>query len=91
MGGHLSYPFEDIRECSWNDTAISVLLCTTCDSESLTGTRLPVGENGAIVTLKTAINHILRDCLKNSLLLREHVKDASKLELIVVIFDLSVA
>ena len=91
VSGHLSHSFEDIRECSWNDATISVPFCTTRDSECLTRARLSVSEYGAIVTLKAAINHILCDLLKDSLLLREHVKDASELELVVVILDLSVA
>ena len=81
---------ENVRQGSRNDATISVTFRASSYREGLSRTSLSVGENCAIVALETPIDHILGDLIKDSFLLRQHVKDACELEDIVVVLDLGV-
>ena len=82
---------ENVGECAGNNASISIPLSTSRDREGLARSRLPIGENGAVVAIEASVNHVLRDFLKNTLLLCQHIEDAMEAELVVVVFDLSVA
>ena len=86
-----SHVRENVGERARNDASISIPLSTSCDREGLARSCLPISENGAVVAVEASVNHILGNLLKNTLLLCQHIEDASEAELVVVVFDLSVA
>ena len=82
---------EDVRECARNNASISIPLSTSRDREGLARSCLTISENGAVVALEASVNHVLGDFVKYALLLCQHIEDAIEAELVVVVFDLSVA
>ena len=91
MSRVFSHVLENVGECAGNNASIGIPLSTSRDREGLARSCLPISKNGAVVALEASIDHILGDFLKNTLLLCQHVEDASEAELVVVVFDLSVA
>lgn len=53
--GFASGFFENVLDCSRDNTAIAVAFCSTGDGERFTGTRLTVCEDGAVVSFKDAV------------------------------------
>ena len=86
-----SHVRENVGECARNNASISIPLSTSRDREGLARSCLPISEDGAVVAVEASVNHVLRDFLKNRRLLCQHIEDASEAELVVVVFDLSVA
>ena len=89
--GVLSNMLKNVRQGARNDTTVSIALGATRYRESLSRSRLSVGENSAIVAIETPIDNILGNFVKDSFLLRQHVKDSCELENVVIILDLSVS
>jgi hypothetical protein len=82
---------ENVRKCSRNYTPISIAFCTTSYREGLARARLAVREDSAVVAFEARVYHFFGHCRVDPLLLGYHVKNAIKLEVVVVVFDFSVA
>ena len=89
VSGHLSHTLEDVGQSSRDDTTVSVSLSASRDCKCLSRSCLTVCKYGAIIAFETPINHIFGHFVKDCLLLGKHVKNARKLELVVIVFDLS--
>jgi hypothetical protein len=79
-----------MTQSSRNNSSVSVSLCSTSDREGLSRSCLSISENSSVIAFKAFVYNVLSDCIKNTLLLSEHVEDAVELEAIEIIFDLSV-
>ena len=90
MRGLFAHAPKNIRQGARDDATVSVALGTTRDREGLARACLPVRENCPIVPIKATVDYILCYLVENALLLRQHIEDAVKSELVIVFLDLSV-
>ena len=82
---------EDVAECARYDTPVCIPFSTARYRECLTGSRLSIRKDRAIVALNAVIDDVPCHCFEDRLLLSQHVKNAVILELVIVIFDFIIA
>ena len=79
---------EDVRQRAGDQSSVCIPLCSSSDRECLPRTCLSISEYRAVISLKTAVDHVSRDFIEDSLLLGKHVEYTMELECIVVVLYL---
>ena len=82
---------EDVRQRAGDQSSVCIPLRSSSDRECLARTCLSISEYRAVISLKTAVDHISRDLIEDSLLLGEHVEYTMEHEGIVVVLYLCMA
>jgi len=85
--GRLFDMAKDVAKRPRNDASICIPFRPSRYGKGLSRAGLAISEDGSVIALKAIFYHVFHHVRENCLLLRDHIEDAIKLKLEVVLLD----